>query len=131
MHTSVTDQQPSAQAPILVVEDDPTLRRIIQETLEDEGFAVVAAGDGHQAVRMARERRPGLVVLDMALPKLNGLGVAAELRQAYKTAPPILLVTADGRAGHKAQQVGAFAFLPKPLDLDEFLTIVRRGLEAA
>lgn len=121
-------RQPSDDALILVVEDDPTLRRIIREVLEDEGFAVESTPNGSDAVRLARQRRPALVVLDMVLPGLNGSVVAAALREEHGAAPPILLISADVGARWKAKQVGAFAFLAKPLDLDELVTVVRQGL---
>jgi DNA-binding response OmpR family regulator len=114
---------------ILVVEDDRELRRIMHDTLEDEGFVVKTARDGRQAVEAAARWRPALVVLDMALPALNGDGVAAYLRTQQPHPPPILLVTADGNAARKARQVGAFAYLAKPLELDELVSVVRRGLQ--
>jgi two-component system OmpR family response regulator len=121
-------RQPSDDAPILVVEDDPTLRRIIREVLEDEGFTVESTPNGREAVRLARRRRPALVVLDLVLPGLNGSVVAAVLREEHGTAPPILLISADVGARQRATQVGAFAFLAKPLDLDELVGVVHQGL---
>jgi CheY-like chemotaxis protein len=100
--------------------------------LEDEGFVVETAADGRQAVQRAASKRPrpALVVLDLALPRLSGARVAAELREAYQPPPPVLLITADGDAPRKARQVGAFAFLSKPLELDDLVAVVRRGLAA-
>jgi DNA-binding response OmpR family regulator len=122
-------RQPSDDAPILVVEDDPTLRRIIREVLEDEGFTVESTPIGNEAVRLARKRRPALVVLDMVLPGVNGSVVAGALREEHGAAPPILLISADLGARQKANRLGAFAFLAKPLDLDELVAVVRRGLQ--
>jgi CheY-like chemotaxis protein len=115
---------------ILVVEDDRELRRIMHDALEDEGFVVETARDGRQAVEAAARWRPALIVLDMALPALNGDTVAAHLRTQQPHPPPILLVTADGNAARKARQVGAFAYLTKPLELDELVSVVRRGLQS-
>lgn len=119
------------RAPILIVEDDRELRRIMRAVLEDEGFLVETAPDGRQAVARAAERCPALVVLDMTLPELNGDGVASRLREQYRDPPPILLVTADGSAPGKARQVGAYAYLSKPLELEEFVSVIRRGLQRA
>ena len=123
--------QGGEEARILIVEDDRELRRIMRDVLEDEGYLVETAPDGRQAVARAAERRPELVVLDMSLPELNGDGVASRLREQYPDPPPILLVTADGSAAGKARQVGAFAYLSKPLELEEFVSVVRRGLHRA
>jgi two-component system phosphate regulon response regulator OmpR len=121
--------QPGIDAPILVVEDDPTLRRIIREVLEDEGFTVESTPNGSEAVRLARHRKPALVVLDMVLPGANGSVVAGAIREAHGAAPPILLISADAGARRKARHVGAFAFLAKPLELDELIAAVRQGLQ--
>ena len=116
--------------PILVVEDDPHLRQIIREVLEDEGLVVVTAADGRQALQRAAAQRPALVVLDMRLPVLDGAGVVAGLRATFGVPPPVLVITAHGRAAEKARQVGAFAFLSKPLELDELVASVQRALES-
>jgi DNA-binding response OmpR family regulator len=119
-----------AGAPILVVEDDPPLRQIIRDVLEDEGLVIETAADGRQALQRAATQRPVLVVLDMMLPVLDGVDVVAGLRATFGVPPPVLLITADGRAAEKARQVGAFAFLSKPLELDELVATVQRALES-
>jgi DNA-binding response OmpR family regulator len=119
--------QPSA-APVLVVDDDPHLRRLLAWALEDEGIAVETAADGYEAIARLAQRRPALVVLDMGLPGRDGYAVADSLRAAYGGTVPILVLTADGRAAAKAQRVGAFAYLPKPFELEELLAAVQRGL---
>lgn len=131
MEQSSLSEQPAGSplpGPILVVEDDSRVRRTIQWVLEDEGFAVEVAVDGRQALERATRSRPALVVLDMMLPLLDGAGVADGLRTAHALPPPILLITADGRAQEKARRVGAYAYLSKPFDLDELVATVRSGL---
>lgn len=113
--------------PILVVEDEEPLRESMQWVLEDAGWHVAVAGDGQQALEIAQERRPHLVVLDMGLPILGGDEVAAGLRRLYRDQVPILVITADGRAAAKAKRVGAFAYLSKPFSLDDLLSHVERG----
>jgi DNA-binding response OmpR family regulator len=114
--------------PILVVEDEDGLRESIQWLLEDEGWPVAVAADGKEALQQAGAQRPSLVVLDMALPVLNGDAVADGLRRLYRNEVPILVITADGRAAAKARRVGAYAYLPKPFSFDDFLDRVQRGL---
>jgi DNA-binding response OmpR family regulator len=114
--------------PVLLVEDDAVLRETLRWALEDEGFQVVEAVDGLDAVDQATARRPGLVVLDMGLPGLDGYGVAAALRARYGGELPILVVTADGHASDKASRVGAYAYLHKPFDIDHLVARVHQGL---
>lgn len=114
---------------VLVVDDEPSIVQFIGAALEDEGFDVSTAADGRRAVEMVTEDRPDLVVLDMMLPRLNGDGVASELRRLHGDIP-ILVITADGSAREKADRVGAFAYLHKPFDLDRLLTLVRDRLTA-
>jgi CheY-like chemotaxis protein len=116
---------------ILVVEDERPLRETIQWLLEDEGMTVEPAANGRVALELAARERPALVVLDMALPVMNGDGVADGLRQMYGQQVPILLTTADGRAAEKAVRVGAYAYLQKPFDIDMLLQEVKRGLDLA
>jgi DNA-binding response OmpR family regulator len=114
--------------PILVVDDDPQLRHVIQLALEDEGLAVETAADGRQALDQATRRRPRLVILDMGLPLLDGAGFAAELRAIYGDGVPIVVVTADGHVAEKAHRVGARAHLAKPFELDDLAAAVQQVL---
>jgi CheY-like chemotaxis protein len=114
-----------AEAPtVLVIEDDPGIRSVIQGALADEGVRVAVAVDGRGAVRAAEERRPDLVVLDMMLPDMTGHDVAAKLRARWGSDLRIIVVTADGRAAETAAAVGAVGFLTKPFDIDGLVTYV-------
>jgi DNA-binding response OmpR family regulator len=117
--------------PILVIDDDPGLREIIRETLEDEGLVVDVARDGMQALELAAKRRPELVILDWGLPLFDGDVVAARLRGLHGEGLRILIVTADGRAAEKARLAGAFAYLHKPFDVNALMDTVRRGLDGS
>src|SRR3954454_4385978 len=110
--------------PILVVDDDPEIRYVVQSALEDEGWLVATASDGREALAQATARRPQLVVLDMGLPLLDGDGVAAGLRTIYGDAVPVVIITADGHAAEKARRVGARAHLAKPFELDALCAAV-------
>lgn len=114
---------------VLVVEDDPDLRRIVQWVLEDEGFLVEAAQDGKEALNLAMLKKPSLVLLDMSLPLIDGYGVAAGLHKAYGDTVSILTMTADGYAAEKAQHIGAIGYVSKPFELDDLINAVRAGLE--
>jgi CheY-like chemotaxis protein len=113
---------------ILVVDDDPEIRDVVRWLLEDEGWTVETASDGRDALERATQVRPALIVLDMGLPILSGEEVAMRLRVYYQEPPPIVVVSADGRAGEKAARIGAAAYLHKPFDVDDLARVVRRTL---
>jgi DNA-binding response OmpR family regulator len=96
--------------------------------LEDEGLVVETARDGREALDRALVSRPVLAVLDFGLPHFSGNRVAEGLRMVAGAPIPILLITADGKAQEKAQQVGAYAYLRKPFEVNELIAAVRRGL---
>ena len=112
---------------VLVVDDEPEIVQFVSSALEDEGFEVLRAANGRQAVDAATRDRPDLIVLDMQLPRKDGHEVAQEVRRLHGDIP-ILLITADGRAQEMAQRVGAFAFLSKPFDVEELLGLIRDRL---
>jgi DNA-binding response OmpR family regulator len=119
-----TDELPS----ILVVDDDPDFRHVIQWALQEDGWTVETAADGEQALEQARHRRPRLVVLDIGLPRLDGHEVAAGIRSVYGDTVPIVVVTADGHVVDKARRVGARAYLSKPFEIDDLCAAVHHAL---
>jgi two-component system response regulator MprA len=117
--------------PILVVEDNPQLRAIFHLLLEGEGYLVVTAADGLEALRAARTMRPSLVILDLALPLLDGHAVGTQLRATYGDALPIVVVTATGQTSETADDIAPCGYLSKPFDIDVFLAVVWHCLEPA
>lgn len=117
---------------ILVVDDDPDIRDVIAETLADEGFSVLTFGDGEAAVTMALENPPGLIVLDLMMPKMSGWQVINALQATPRGASiPIILVSASrdlDRAAHKSKVA---AYLAKPFDLDSLVRVVEQHISAA
>ncbi|HYT77346.1 MAG TPA: response regulator transcription factor [Vicinamibacterales bacterium] len=116
---------------VLVVEDDPQIAQIAADYLQHAGFAVVRAGDGPDALAVARERRPDLVVLDLGLPRLDGMEVTKRLRQAGDI--PIIMLTArideaDRLAG---LELGADDYVTKPFSPRELVARVRAVLRRA
>lgn len=113
---------------VLVVDDDPEIRDVVRWLLEDEGWTVETSSDGRDALERATRARPALIVLDMGLPIMSGEEVAMRLRKVYVDPPPIIVVSADGRAGEKAARIGAASYLHKPFDVDALARLVRRTL---
>ena len=113
---------------ILVVEDDATTRDALTQGLTDAGGQVVTAADGVEALRLATETQPDLIVLDLRLPLLDGEHVIAHLRK--KTSPPIIVVSAkrSEETRVRALDLGADDFLVKPFTLRELTARMRAVL---
>lgn len=120
----------SCKGHILVVEDDPEIRRLVQLVLQDTGFQVALAADGPAAVEEARVQLPELVLLDFMLPGDDGETVARELR-AQCGPVPILLMSAADDLVDKAQLVGAVSRLDKPFELSDLEASVSAALRVA
>jgi DNA-binding response OmpR family regulator len=121
---------PDREHVILVVDDDPEIRDVVRWLLEDEGWTVETASDGRDALNQATQARPALIVLDMGLPIMTGEEVARHIQAIYADPPPIIVVSADGRAGEKAARLGAASYMHKPFDVDELVRRVRQTLPA-
>ena len=113
---------------LLIVEDEPTLLETLKYSLEQQGYEVVTASDGVQALATARTEKPGLVILDLMLPGLDGIEVCRILRQEMSL--PILMLTAKDEEVDKivGLEVGADDYLTKPFSMRELLARVRAHL---
>src|SRR5919199_6874482 len=116
---------------ILIADDDHTLTALLHQTLADEGYSVLSAADGKEALAQAQAHRPDLVVLDWIMPGLSGLEVARQLRAA--AGMPILMLTARDAIEDRVAGLdsGADDYLVKPFDLAELLARVRALLRRA
>jgi DNA-binding response OmpR family regulator len=116
------------QNKVLVVEDDKTLLDVLQYNLIKEGYIVITASDGLQALDLARDEKPDLVVLDLMLPKMDGLEVCRILRKDMIV--PILMLTAKTEEIDKivGLELGADDYMTKPFSMRELLSRVRAML---
>lgn len=117
---------------VLVVDDDPVIQKLLQVNFEMEGFTVLTAGDGEAGLAKAQAERPDAIVLDVMMPKMDGLEVARRLKNdpATQSIPIVLLSAkaqqADVQAG---AATGADDYLTKPFDPLELLQRVGELLE--
>jgi DNA-binding response OmpR family regulator len=119
---------------VLVADDDPVVRSIVVMNLQDEGYQVIEAEDGDEAVWLARRAVPDLMVLDVMMPGLDGLDVLAILREHPNTADiPVVLVTArtEDRDVLEGWKAGAAYYVTKPFDVEDLLRYVALSLENA
>ncbi|AJE02569.1 sigma-54-dependent transcriptional regulator [Geobacter pickeringii] len=115
---------------ILVVDDEQDIRTALAGILEDEGYRTAFAKDGIEAVEKAKKERPDLVLLDIWMPRLDGLGTLQKLREIH---PALTVVMMSGHGtietAVKSTKLGAFDFIEKPLSLEKVLVTVRNGLD--
>jgi two-component system alkaline phosphatase synthesis response regulator PhoP/two-component system response regulator VicR len=119
-------------AKILVVNDQPHIVRLIQTNLEREGYEVVTAYDGVEALERVEEEKPDLIILDDQMPRMDGFGVLCKLQSDPGTANIPVIMLADGdadRDSFKGWQAGINAYLTKPFNPRELLVFVKRNLK--
>jgi DNA-binding response OmpR family regulator len=116
------------QARILVVDDDPVILRLIEVNLDLEGFEVVTADRGEDAIARARDSAPDLIILDLMMPEMSGWEIAERLREDEKTKGiPLVFLSArtqdeDRRRG---EELGVAGYVTKPFDPAELVSTIR------
>ena len=124
-----SEQSTSTARRVVVAEDEALIRMDIVETLRDNGFDVVGeAGDGEAAVALATELRPDLVVMDVKMPKLDGISAADQLNKEHVA--PVVLLTAFSQKElvERATEAGALAYVVKPFTPNDLLPAVEIAL---
>ncbi len=113
---------------ILLIEDEPPMRRFLRTALEGDGFHLVEAESGREGLRQAAGRKPDVILLDLGLPDLDGLEVTRRLRE-WSTVP-VIVISARGQEADKvaALDAGADDYLTKPFGVDELMARIRVAL---
>ena len=121
----------STQPLVLVADDEPRITKLVSLALRDEGFRVVTASGGEEALARAEEVRPDIVLLDIVMPGMDGIEVMRQLREHRPV--PVILLTARGSTAEKTKglDLGAEDYVAKPFDLDELAARVRAVLRRA
>jgi DNA-binding response OmpR family regulator len=117
------------KAPILVVDDNPAILRILKRTLELEGYDVVTAAGGVEAIDAAQKQAPCLVLLDVMMPGVDGYRVLETIRK--KSQVPVLMLSAldNFSSREKAVELGADGYIAKPFNRSELLARIRALLK--
>ena len=113
---------------VLVVDDEPPVLRMVQDVLEDEGFSVVTAREGREALTIVERIQPDLILTDLMMPQMSGRALCWQVRRDPRTAHiPVLLMS----AAYQPQPGDEFsAVIPKPFDIDDLLGQIQRHMVA-
>jgi twitching motility two-component system response regulator PilG len=118
---------------VLVVDDSPTVRKIVQLTLQRERIRVVTAGDGLSALAAVADEQPDLILLDIMLPRMDGYNICQVIRKnmAYRDLPIIMLSGKDGLFDKmRGKLAGSTEYMTKPFDSGELAQTVKRYLDS-
>ena len=121
-----------SHAQILVVDDEPDIRQLVQEILEDEGYSVSVAKDGESARTIYAQQKPDLVLLDIWMPDIDGISLLKEWSASGNLESQVVIMSGHGtlETAVEATRLGAFDFVQKPLSLAKLLATVHKALES-
>ncbi|MHA1573655.1 MAG: response regulator transcription factor [Alphaproteobacteria bacterium] len=121
------------KARILIVDDEPLTLDLIRLTLTTDGFHVVAAPSGKDALRLIAEQSFDLLVLDMMMPELTGFDVLRRLRSTKTNSPPVIMLSAVDTSDAKqtSEELGAIGYLRKPISRGSLLDAVSAALDTS
>ena len=116
---------------ILIVEDDPKSLELTQAVIEASGYSTIAAIDGEQGVKLARDKKPDLILMDIMMPKMDGYAACHAIKIDKLTREiPVIMLTAAGYELNKklAQNMGASGYVTKPFNIEELQGIINQYL---
>jgi DNA-binding response OmpR family regulator len=114
---------------VLVLEDNATVGGLLAGILREEGYRALRAWDSREAVRIARDRRPDLIMLDLSLPYADGVEALVDLKQHKETRlAPVILLSGNTLTMPNEEREHLTEFIPKPFDIDVMLNAVRKAL---
>ncbi len=122
-----------SSAHILVVDDEPDIRSLLKEILEDEGFSVSLAEKGQAARESLKDRKPDLILLDIWMPDIDGVSLLKEWKENESFDCPVIMISGHGtvETAVEAIRIGAYDFIEKPLSIAKLLITVDRALETS
>jgi len=117
---------------ILIIDDDPDIVRLLEQDMQDEGYAVVTGHDGQMALNLAKSCRPELIIMDVQMPMTSGLKALEFLRKTPETKDVPILFLSGARSDLIYPAIAnapRVAFIKKPIDLEQINSLVRQLLE--
>jgi DNA-binding NtrC family response regulator len=117
---------------VLVVDDEPDIRQLVQEILQDEGYEVVTAENGEVARTILKSKRPDLILLDIWMPDVDGITLLQEWSKDGVLPYPVIMISGHGtvETAVEATRLGAYDFIEKPISLAKLLVTIERALES-
>lgn len=114
---------------VLVIDDQPGIRRLLVEVLNEEGYLVVAAANGYEGVQQAKEVQPQLILMDMKMPGMDGIETLRELKK-NGLGSRVIMMTAYGELDlvNQAKEVGAYGYITKPFDILSLCRMIQETL---
>lgn len=117
---------------VLIVDDEPAIRRLLRTTLASQAWRVLEAGTGHAAQHIIKDTPPDIVLLDLGLPDMDGIDVLRLIRQQHATLPVVILSVRDDERGKvSALEAGADDYVTKPFSMAELIARLRNALRHA
>ncbi|MFG0267210.1 MAG: response regulator transcription factor [Rhodopirellula sp. JB055] len=131
MNTSAQTESTTSTAKILVVDDDAEIIEAVSYALESNGYEVVVARDGNQALALAECENPQLMILDMMMPKRSGFLVLEKMRRESELPVPVIMITGNEGSRHQAyaELLGVSEYIRKPFAIEKLLEAVERLLK--
>jgi len=111
---------------LLVIDDDPTIREMLEMVLDSEGYEVVTAPHGMAAFAVLDQVRPHVIILDMKMPIMDGWGFLERYRRRPGAKAPVVVLTAAQDDSRRASEVGADAYVAKPFAIDDLIRVLDR-----
>lgn len=122
---------PNSKSTVLVVDDQPGIRRLLMEVLTEEQYIVHTAANGYEGIQKAKELSPDLILMDMKMPGMDGIETLRELKKIDQ-AEKVIMMTAYGELElvNSAKELGAYAYITKPFDILELCAMIGRGISS-
>ena len=117
---------------VLVVDDQPGIRRLLMEVLTEEGYSVYTAANGYEGIQKAKDLKPALILMDMKMPGMDGIETLRELKHLNQ-AEKVIMMTAYGELGlvNIAKELGVYAYVTKPFDIIELCTMIGQVISSS
>lgn len=114
---------------VLVIDDQPGIRRLLLEVLTEAGYEVMTAANGYEGLQRTKEQKPSLILMDMKMPGMDGLETLKEINKLGQS-NKVIMMTAYGELDmvKEAQEIGAFAYITKPFDINELCELIAKHL---